>query len=76
MKRVAGTMKILMLSALVVAWLGAGSTVFSSDFYQGKRVSIIVPFGPGVPGPLIAKMFEQLFKGSTPDVVVRLKKIM
>jgi tripartite-type tricarboxylate transporter receptor subunit TctC len=29
-----------------------------------------------IPGPVIAKMFEQLFKESTPEVVARLKKIM
>lgn len=29
-----------------------------------------------MPGPLIASMFEQLFKETTPDVIARLKKIM
>jgi tripartite-type tricarboxylate transporter receptor subunit TctC len=48
MNRIAGRiMKTLTISAVVIGGLAVAANVFSADFYDGKRVSIIVPFGPG-----------------------------
>jgi tripartite-type tricarboxylate transporter receptor subunit TctC len=48
MKGIAGrNMNLLIIGIVVAGWLALGANGWSSDFYQGKRASIIVPFGPG-----------------------------